>query len=249
MRIYMISTDGLEVLKENVQINLPLYRGDGMFSDLKLVMPNYVDIEGNFDGLDIEGGPKSDAKNALIIFNALKKISPELARREELWVSLTHGELFEYSRTRWKVPKNDDDAAQRAVEAHFFANDLRDIESRNAVSRLFWGAHLASRVKKYAIEDVLATLFNLTDFRQNFVERPSIIQSPTLFTAVIGQMMASMKDDGILVSRYPTREFLIEVNHLFGNLAIEFLSQQKVDSLVAKVADEVRERYAVAETC
>lgn len=246
MRIYMISTEGLEVLKENIAVNLPLYRGEGTFKDLKLVRRSYVDIEGNFDGLDNTGGAKSDAKNAKIIFDALKGVSPELARREELWASLTHGDLFEYSRTRWKVAAEDDQKAVNYVKSHFFADAHRLIESRNAVSRLFWGGRLASRVKNHSMEEVLDTLFSLSDFRMNFVERPSIIQSPTLFSAVIGQMIASKNGDEILVSRDPNREFLKEVNHLFGNLAIECLSQQKVDSLVAGVADEVRERYCVA---
>lgn len=244
MRIYLISTEGLEVLKENVAVNLSLYRGEGTFNDLKLVRRSYVDIDGNFDGLDNTGGAKSDAKNAKIIFDALKGVSPELARREELWASLTHGDLFEYSRTRWKVAAEDDQKAVNYVKSHFFADANRLIESRNAISRLYWGGRLASRVKQYSMEEVLDTLFSLSDFRMNFVERPSIIQSPTLFSAVIGQMIVSKNGDEILTDRETNREFLKEVNHLFGNLAIECLSQQKVDGLVAKIADEIRERNA-----
>jgi hypothetical protein len=82
----------------------------------------------------------------------------------------------------------------------------------------------------------------------NFVERPSIIQSGTLFSAVMSQMIESKNGDAVLTDRETNREFLKEVNHLFGNLAIECLSQQKVDSLVAGVADEIRERYSAAPT-
>lgn len=244
MRIYLISTEGLEVLKENIQLNLPLYRGEGTFKDLKLVRRSYVDVDGNFDGLDLDGGVKSDAKNAKIIYDALSGITPELARREELWASLTHGELFDYSRSRWATPTEDDDKAKRHVTEHFFAGAARLIESRNAVSRLYWGGLLASRVTDYSMEEVLDTLFTYSDFRQNFVERPSIIQSSSLFSAVIGEMIKSKNNDKLLLQRDINRDFLKEVNHLFGNFAIECLSQKKVNSLVAEVAEEFYEQIS-----
>lgn len=246
MRIYLTSTEGLEELKNNIETNLPIYRGEGSFRDLKITRRNYIDIHGSFVGIDLNNGAKSDAKNAKIIFDALNKISPDIARREELWTSLTHGDLFEYSRSRWKVPVDNDQKAIAYVKSHFFADGHRLIESRNAVSRLYWGGRLASRVKNHSMEDVLDTLFSLSDFRLNFVERPSIIQSGTLFSAVMSQMIESMNGDAVLTDRDTNREFLKEVNHLFGNLAIECLSQQKVDSLVAGVADEIRERYSAA---
>tara|TARA_B100000161_G_scaffold260974_1_gene228655 strand:- start:136 stop:918 length:783 start_codon:yes stop_codon:yes gene_type:complete len=83
--------------------------------------------------------PSSDADNAILIYEALKNLTPIAASNQCLWVTLTHQHFFEYVQQRWSLGKS----PKNIILSHwFFSGSDRPAYRRNAISGLWWAGHL-----------------------------------------------------------------------------------------------------------
>lgn len=235
MKLRYLTTECLEALRENVAQNLQTYRA-GQFNDLQFVKKSSVEIEGDFSEVDAS---KGDVLNAIALFEDLRGIKVETARSENFWVALTHGPLLEYSRARWPISDAENTAVSN-VRDHFFAKSVRLIESRNAVSRLYWAAELASRVPNHTMEEVIEVIFSNKDIQINFIERPNLIQSSALFSSIVGCLKQSLRTDRVLIGRKANRSFMKEISQVCGSVAVECLPQTMIDKLIGDIASKVR---------
>lgn len=239
MRLRYLTTECLEDLRANIANNLSDYRS-GQFDNLRYVIKSSVEIDGDFSVIDGSDGAKGDVRNAIELYRILRGIKVETARSENFWAALTHGPLLEYCRNRWKKVAGNDAEAISAVRDHFFAKGVRFIESRNAVSRLFWAAELASRVPNHTMEDVLEVIFSNKDVQLNFIERPNLIQSSAVFSAIVGCLKHALRTDRVLIGREANRAFMKEINQVCGSVVLECLPQDKIDRLIGDIANKVR---------
>src|SRR3546814_4359590 len=97
------------------------------------------------------GADDFEVENCLAVHEYLEALSPYEARDERLWSYLTHTSMLQYTRARWPIP-SDDDKAVPHIETHFFARTNRQIERDNAVSRLWWMAHLCTKSEEHTSE-------------------------------------------------------------------------------------------------
>lgn len=181
-----LSESRLNQLIENIPENRDLYR-NGNF--IKQSEENGWAIESSLTTIDtsalstLDGSVQdsndrirtadADAKNSIIVYEALKGMTPALAMEERVWVRLAHLECIEYTRSRWfyRSHKFDDAAFDKHVRLHFFAGSLTGIRDDNALSRLWWNMYIATLLSPSSPKEALSLILKNADTRSNLVER------------------------------------------------------------------------------
>lgn len=222
-------------LRVNIGDNIELYR-DGDFESL--IEGNVISLNGGVSideflltGVHCQGGDR-DIENSLLISQGIEGLTPYLARDERIWVYLTHTVLLNYTRERWPIPENDDDAI-KYISAHFFSRGIRDTMRSNSVSRLWWAAHLSNKVEDLSLDESLHTLLYKKDVRGAIIERPTISRSPIIFSSVIKVMHDSYKTEGKeLFNREVNRKSMKELNFVAGAKLLQGMQEEDVFDIV-----------------
>ncbi len=156
----------------------------------------------------------ADIENSLILYKALKGMTPALAREERIWARLTHIECLGYSRARW-LRGNTGEQLDTQVQLHMFAPSLTAIRDDNALSRLWWNFHIASIADPEDPEGALRLILKTADIRSSFVERTGTAARSPLAKAVIRAMR---REPWITSSERAFREFMITLNRDGGGI-------------------------------
>jgi len=80
---------------------------------------------------------EDDAKNAILVYKYLGRMTEEQAADRRLWSYLTHADFRLYTFKRWGKPKS-----VKVVRNRWFMRQGRQGLLGNAMARLWWGAHL-----------------------------------------------------------------------------------------------------------
>lgn len=179
---------------------------------------------------------EADITNSLLVYNALKGMTPALAREERVWARLAHVEGLAYSRARWLTGKSEEQL-DTAVRLHMFASGRTGIRDDNALSRLWWNMHIASIADPDDPEDALRLILKTADIRSNFVERIGTAARRPLAQAVIRAMRMY---PWITATERIFRDFMIALNRDGGGVLFEALSSTEADSLLANCAEKAR---------
>ena len=230
----------LEELRDKVPENVEVYRS-GSFSHFESDHSTF--FEGRFDINEAELGafrmPDSPSQlheedNCRTCYEAMGDLTPYEARDERLWVYLTHTRLLEYTRERWPIPVNDEEAVT-FIRTHFFAKDKRSIERNNSVSRLWWMAFLCRRVPELTMEEALQIFLYRADVRANLVERPTASQSVVVFSAIIKKLHTSYLAEKKLFDRKFFRQLMVRINSIGGIKLLDCMSEQQMTALIDHV--------------
>jgi hypothetical protein len=238
MKVRLLRASKLKDLISQIDSNLSLYR-TGNFSFLATDPAYYFEIAHEIDheGLAKVECSESDHKEAIncrTIFEAMKTITPYLARDERIWVYLTHTFLLDYARKRWPIPE-DDEKAVNHIKNHFFAVGARGFERDNAASRLWWMAFLCNRVSDLPINDALESLLYQYDVRANIIERPTTAQSLYLFSAILKKLNESYKSDKKLFEREKFREVMKQLNLRGGIKLLGAMDEKYVQRTIEEI--------------
>lgn len=241
-KVRFLRHSALDELRGRVGENLAAYRsGDFSFLsvDTSLWFETTIEIdEEALAGLRIpQGQDQQEPENCAILYKAMEFVSPYEARDERLWTYLTHTDLLEYSRRRWPIPSNDEEAVAH-IRKHFFARDKRQIERDNAASRLWWMAHLCARVPMLTLEQSLEAFLFRTDVRANIIERPTSSQSVDLFGAILRRLSESFSGKKLLFERRTFRRFMREINSVGGFKLLDCLRPEQIDTMLDEIVAE-----------
>lgn len=238
-KIRLLKSPCVQTLKGKITENLERYRS-GNFVDLLDEIS--IDIEVDYSKLSKlkmrDGDDLKDVENCVLVHEALSNLSPFAARDERLWTQLSHGLLLEYSRKRWPIPDNEEKAVA-SIRSHFFAGDKRKLEARNAVSRLWWLANIASRVTELDLRETLSLILHKQDVRQNVIERPTVLQAETILISVIKNLKKSKEADEKLYDRQVFRSLQERINEYCGYIFVESLPQKTVQIIVDEIIADI----------
>jgi hypothetical protein len=239
-----LSENKLTELREKVHQNYDRYiQGD--FRDLaedngwSIELGLKVDLD-QLNALDPSRGAASEIKNAMLLWQTFRGLSPALATEERIWVRLTHLECLEFSRKRW-LDGSSKEANWKLISKHFFASTQTGIRDDNAVSRLWWAAYIAFLAMPDNHETALATILSKADIRSNLVERSRTGSRPVLAAAIIRAMIA---DRRIAQTEDGFRKFMRVMNRRGGGEMFEVMSAPDVDRFVRECADRARSETA-----
>ena len=246
MKARFLRAAALEELRAQVPTNLPLYRNgsfDSLALDPSLWFEHTTDVDdARLSDVRLPAGPDLyEIDNCSIVYEAFSGLTPYEARDERLWAYYTHTHLLMYAKARWPVPAEDDLAVSH-IRRHFFARDKRQLERDNAASRLWWMAHLCSRVTTLSQQEALSAFLFKSDVRANLIERPTTSQSVELFGAVLRKLVASYNGRRELFERKTFRRLMGEINSVGGFMLIDCMDAKQSDELVDEV---VRSKLAL----
>jgi hypothetical protein len=189
-----------------------------------------VRLRFTLEKLDGKRTAEADFANAVLVWEALGKLTPALATEARLWTRLTHLEGLTYSRERWLQQAKSKDERIDAINTHFFAETQTKYRDDNALGRLWWAAHIA----KLAMPDdqltaLKAIVQKSTDIRSNIVERPGISSRPKLAAAIVRTIVREPKTTA---SEDRFRSFMKAVNRLGGGVVFEAMSDNEIDGFM-----------------
>lgn len=239
MKIRIARDATVQSLRDGILANLARYRS-GDFGHLDLDPTQYLElpVETKDSSLKEIKFPKGEeyyeVANCLAVFNYLKALSPYDARDERLWVYLTHTTFLEYGRARWPIPQDDEKAVSH-IQTHFFARANRQIERDNIVSRLWWMAHLCTRVHGVEQTQALEAFLFRADVRANIIERPTIAQSTNVFSVILKGLIQSTMGKKLLFERVTFRKLMMELNSVGGFKLLDALPESEVIKIFTEI--------------
>lgn len=193
-------------------------------------------ITGNLEALRGLDGRSSDYSCALTVWQALRNLTPALARENRIWTRLCHGEALHYVRARWLDGKRRTDLPNQAG-IHCFAKTQTMCRDDNALGRLWWSAFIANKFAPDFLEEGLSLLLKTADIRSNFVERTWMTTRPSVSKALFRSMKA---DVWITSAEKNFRETMKALNVAGAGVAFEVLSDQKANSIVIAAVDRAK---------
>ena len=142
-------------IKENNNISLdnyPLIKEYKENTAFEFSEKDLIETEIDFDPSTIADklNPLSDSETAEIIHRGFTNLEPIEASYKFFWSTLTHREFLPYVQKRWDLKK---DTLSRIKNRWLFDQSDRNSFARNAISRLWWSAHLT--YKPWEIEKSL----------------------------------------------------------------------------------------------
>jgi hypothetical protein len=176
-----------------------------------------------------------DLENCKLIYDSLSMLSGANATDERLWTTLCFGRYSDYARLRWpleraKTPKNH-------AQDHWFARTNRNRLRDNAISRLWWMAHIATRVPDASMDDVLRTLFFNSDYRSSLLERNTSANSINVVVSILSISQKAF-GQGFDFHREKFRTFMKQVDFLGKRTSLPSLGQLELEELLSPLYAE-----------
>lgn len=239
-KLMCLSEKTANYLFENISENIERYKS-GNFDDLAIEYGWSVELQTRVDfeplkGLDGSSGQDSEVKNALLVWESLKDLTPGMACENRIWARITHLEGLKYSRERWLIT-NSDETVIKSVKDHFFADTRTKWRDDNAISRLWWVAYVANLAQPENQKLALQQILSKADIRSNFIERSRISSRPK-FAA--GILRAMMNDSWIVDKEINYRTFMKELNKYGGGLLFEAWPDYDVDKFISQCASKAK---------
>jgi uncharacterized protein DUF6339 len=179
--------------------------------------------------LELSPKPENDVESSIAIFNQLSGLDRVQANDRRLWVSLTHGKFFSYTKNRWNYNKEySDEAILRRF--HFEGSSL-ETRMRNSISRLWWAARITYDENRKDPFELTRILWSKQDLIQNVVER-----SYGTYENVVKGILETYKDNPGL-SESELRSLYTGMNSIGGVKVLSFLNVSEVKHELKKIAE------------
>jgi hypothetical protein len=213
MELKAFSSNAVDLLLENLELNSPLYRKDKAWAldflkdHVTSVISTRISVPRGIELQNPDEGNRYDLDNSIILHQSLPGLSPVQARDPRLWTYLAHVDCWGYMQARW----GDVSKGLNYIKEHYFvASDASRALSRHGIARLWWYGHLSFDESRSNPYELTAVLLDKLDITQTVLERS------------LGRNR---------VVRLTFLEFLLENNDLFlksgdrGRLAVRALAK------------------------
>ena len=245
--LFYLTKEALDKLKKNVRKNDYRYKSSDpgwieFFKPHDYRRESKIEIVGDDfdsclgDSFNSKSINKTDPERCVLIYKALQNLTPQQATDERIWTYLTHFVFWDYSRTRWLGPETGD-KLKKAVDSHFFVGGVRGMVRDNAISRLWWMAHVCNRLD-YDLKDCLEALMFREDVRANVMERASFCRSVPVMNSLMKYLLKSWKGNQELHDRETFRNMCKELNRVGGVRLLDSMKPNELDDLMESIIDE-----------
>lgn len=201
-------------------------------------LANIYHPEGLLDKMD----PSDDFKSAIALFEAYKNLTPLVASLPDLWVYLTHVDLFPYVQKRW--PKvMEDDVDEKYILNHWHENSYF---MRTTFAGLWWHTYLTydeNRKNPYELTEVL---FKNQDFRLIRFGELNLIRHRPAMQGILEYLLANpdiMSNAFGARGQYISRYF----NMLGGTKDLAFMDKDYFKSVLEHIKPSLMQITSVNE--
>jgi len=172
-----------------------------------------------------------DAKNSVIVYNALKGLTAYQARDGRVWTALSHKFFLEYTKKRHS--EKNKKLSKTKIKQHFFTivGGKRGFDRNNVVSRLWWNGYAVKKCSKEKnFEELVQVLCQNTDLRANIIERTGIFQIPNVLLAVL-LVIKNEKNKGNEFKRALYRPWLRYIDKAGGQKMYAIMEEEELVKL------------------
>lgn len=208
------------------------------------------------DGDSPKDRSSTDVENAILLYEYLGPMKRTQASDPRLWAALSHTTFWRYTQKRWPVPANGHDGlpgekpANLILQHWFIEGGGKAALSRQAISRLWWAAHLTKApweedrdLAIFEQEDkwrFLRLLLGYQQIYQDVMERDfgSDLRLRTCFLAAIEKWLPKVGPKGDLSINAAKQVNLVLKWRSLGTLKVEDLFAV-CDRIVENVANQL----------
>lgn len=240
----LLSAATVEKLTFDVPANIERYTS-GNFLDLAeesgwAIETQAVQWDDSVAGkLRADPSPEAEARNSLLIFDALPGMTPATARDERIWARLCHVECLDYVRARWLKSGA---TVESRIRAHFFAPGLPGCRDDNAIGRLWWNTFVAKLANPGNPEVALTRLLARANIRLQVIDR-----ADTAFRQpLVAGIARLLQDSWFNTYDAAVADFMFEVNKASGGIIFEALSDARIDAHLEYCLTVAKERTKIS---
>lgn len=186
-----------------------------------------VDLS-HLEKLDPTKGVEQEVSNSLLVWKALHNLTPSLACENRIWSRLSHVECLQYSRKRWLAGVKEEELVE-TIRTHFFAPGRTGYRDDHSVSRLWWNAYIAKKVRPNDQAGALELMIKRADIRSNIVERASTARRVPVTAALLRLME---REASVTSKEGNFRDLMKVVNRQCGGVLFEALSDNAADAIM-----------------
>jgi hypothetical protein len=237
----VLSMDSVEILRHHLPHHSKELKDFDETSVAALDL-KYIDTKYRFDKdaptllfpENFEQAGLKDAENCKKILSILPGLSPAEATDERIWVTLSVLHFRDYALARWPFEQQSRVNTPTHIKNHWFANGIRPRMRDNAISRLWWMGHIASKIPGRSMDEVFEILFFNSDYRSSLLERNSSANSVNV-TASILAITKEAYDANVPYHRDSFREFMKQVDLLGGRTILAAMSTENLTILLKPI--------------
>ncbi len=206
--------------KSNQEIRDRYNSAGFIFSENEKLISELI-ISGNLNEISLGITAADDMANSKRIFSALKDLDLAQASDKRLWVTLTHGQFFQYTVERWGI----NSATSNEViqdRFHFEGSGLRP-RNQNSIARLWWGAKLTYDPDSLTPFELTDLLWEKQDFYQNLIDRKF-----STYPGILKGFLRFYSENRHLDIKRDMRRLFKGVNALGGVRILPLLTEKEV---------------------
>lgn len=229
MKLYFITQNQLDFLKENIQFHLNHYSSpdNNWIYDVCGEDP-FKELAGDFPEFQLTMGfPEphaSDYINSVSLYSSMATLSESIATDERLWAGMALKQFYNYVQYRWDFKT---EITANKVQSHFFFDKgVRRSLTRNSISRLWWISKLSidpRRENKFELTDILteSSSYIVDILERNFSNNPTIIRG-------LLEAIKQLRIKGVKITREIVRDLATHLTLLGGTFILDLFTEEEI---------------------
>ncbi|MGN1114931.1 MAG: DUF6339 family protein [Oscillospiraceae bacterium] len=243
MKVHFLTENALEALRTNLNSNLKHYSDDTNdwiydyfgndlpFKEYKHEFPNF---ELTYDNsTDVS---KSDVKNTITLYSAMKTLTDTEATDERLWAGMCHCDFWKYIHCRWNLTNNSIKSSNINSRCFLEKRDKRSL-IKNSLSKLWW-------VGRLTYDESRTDPFELTKYFENDYPTKALIifsnnyMSNKNISVGIISALKKLEEEGFYLKNRLKRDTYYEatkyLNVLGGTYILDYFTSEEIEEKVTK---------------
>lgn len=198
-------------------------------------LANVYHPEGLLDKMD----PSDDFKSAVALFEAYKNLTPLVASLPDLWVYLTHVDLFPYVQQRY-AGVFDNDVSEDYIIQHWFKNEVSIF--RMGLPGLWWSVWLSLDEDRNDPYGLTKVLFKNQELRTNSFGPLALIRHKPAMQGILEflEEHSNLLDDGMNMRAVYIRKLF---NNIGGYKPLVYLDKSFFKRELEKRLDAISVKY------
>ena len=243
MKQKIFKTKVLTKLEEDIIVNKELYihmeeNPNWLKEMFKKSNNNNFDI---YSKIEVEpfqlekGGASTDAQNAKIVYEHLKKLTPVQAVSGELWTYMTHIQFPEYMAIRWKINDNENEKKiKEVIKQRFFLIRGSKGTVRNGIARLWWAGYWGYDARREDPYELVDVIFDLQETYEHISERAYNRNKNILIAS-----LEAIKENEF--GSKEVRKLFIKINSYGSDKHLDSLNYEESKEMVNELVKEIKE--------
>jgi hypothetical protein len=235
LKATFFTSDGEQWLYSNIENNIEEYLSDSIQFDVTSIHNEIRTINKDVSDCILipkMGEDKLDFNAAVKVYESYRSLTHLQASDGRFWCYLCHVKHYDYVKSRWSIKKGAKNPVG-IIKNRYFVRNRRDL-SRNALSRLWWAAHLTYDGNAEDHYWRTKVLFKNQNMFAQLMER-SISNNRDLLNYILEAVSHFESDDSdnpIELGKDETQKLVKYISLIGGRKQLDTLSKRDVFSMV-----------------